>query len=69
MPTINRLVQQIARIRFGCVVRFAGTTVAALPMPTVGKDRFSVLGKMSPPIRDAVRAARMKKAPSCSLPF
>jgi hypothetical protein len=48
MPTINRLVQQIARIRFGSVVRFSGTTVAALPAPATGKDRFSILGKLSP---------------------
>jgi hypothetical protein len=48
MVTIKRLVQQIARIRFGRVVRFARTTVAALPVPAAGKDRFSVLGKVSP---------------------
>jgi len=42
------------------------TTAAATP---VGKDRFSVLGKVSPVIKDAVRAAKMKKATSCFLPF
>jgi hypothetical protein len=60
MATMKRLVQQIARIRSGCVVRFAGTTLAAQPLPAAGKDRFSVLSKVSPPARDAALAAKMK---------
>jgi hypothetical protein len=69
MVTIKRLVQQIARIRFGRVVRFARTTVAALPVPAAGKDRFSVLGKVSPLVRDVARAAKMKNLRPVSFPF
>src|SRR3984957_5910985 len=38
--------QQIARIRFGWVVRLAGSTTAALAAPAAGKNRFSVFGKV-----------------------
>ncbi len=44
------------------MVGFAGTAVAALPVSAAGNDRFSVLGKVSPLIRDAVRAVKMEKA-------
>jgi hypothetical protein len=69
MVTIKRLVQQIARIRFGCVVRFASAPRAALPVPAAGEDRFSVLGKVSPVVRDVARAAKMKNLRPVSSPF
>jgi hypothetical protein len=61
MPTINRLVQQIARITFGCVGCFAGSARAVLRPSAAGNGRFSILGKMSPLVRDAIHAAKMKK--------
>jgi hypothetical protein len=48
MPTISRLKQQIARIRFGRVVYFAESMAAPLAMPAAEWDWFSVFDKMSP---------------------